>query len=174
MQHYADRLKAGIEVEKPIAIGVLKIKAKIGELLPAEKGGRGKPAQQICEFNRNTISVYRKLAANKEKIQEYADSVDDVPTQGEFIRWTTGAHVSKNSGEDVELLDAELIDIDGYEKFGKKPLTRVKALLTKLDSDYKHDTDHFGHKLAYAPCDSKDCSDRFERAIPLELIQLRH
>ncbi|MEM1225844.1 MAG: hypothetical protein AAGJ40_09105 [Planctomycetota bacterium] len=30
MKHYAARLKAGVELEKPIAIGVLKIKAKLG------------------------------------------------------------------------------------------------------------------------------------------------
>ncbi|REJ93212.1 MAG: hypothetical protein DWQ34_11200 [Planctomycetota bacterium] len=45
MQQYAERLKAGVEVERPIALGVLKIKAKLGELMPAkspEEKGRGK------------------------------------------------------------------------------------------------------------------------------------
>ena len=41
MQHYAERLKAGVKVERPIALGVLKIKAKLGELMPAEKGEPG-------------------------------------------------------------------------------------------------------------------------------------
>ena len=43
MQTYAT--KAGIELEKPIAIGVLKIKIKLGELMPAKarkETGRGK------------------------------------------------------------------------------------------------------------------------------------
>ena len=82
MQHYADRLKAGIGIAKPIAIGVLKIKAKIGELLPAEKGGRGNKADKpIVEFSLPTIAAYRKIAANKLKIEEYAESVEDVPAR---------------------------------------------------------------------------------------------
>jgi len=108
MRTYAERLKAGVEIEKPIAIGVLKIKAKLGELLSApsasesgKKGGRGKkaPAPDAGAFAAHTISAYRKIAKNKAKIEEYAEYAEDVPTQGEFIRYCTGAHVSKNSGE---------------------------------------------------------------------------
>lgn len=47
----------------------------------------------------------------------------------------------------VELLDAELIDVEGYEAFGKKPITRVKTLLTKLDSDRRNDTEHVTNKF---------------------------
>ena len=70
MQHYADRLKAGIEVQKPIAVGVLKIKTKLGELLPeASKGGRGnKGVKQLYDFTRPTAIAYRKMAANAEKL----------------------------------------------------------------------------------------------------------
>lgn len=104
MQAYADQLKAGVQIERPIALGVLKIKAKIGELCPAtpkSQTGRGKksiPTDGIL-FTENTLTAYRKLAKHKDKLEEYADSIDDVPTQGEFIRFATGAHVSKNSGE---------------------------------------------------------------------------
>lgn len=66
IEHYATKLKAGIEVERPIALGVLKIKAKLGELMPANKGGRGKKLlKQVEEFSAQTASAYRKLAANK-------------------------------------------------------------------------------------------------------------
>lgn len=108
MQHYAERLKAGVRIERPIAYGVLKIKAKLGELLapesPAErgaKGGRGKKAvlPDRTAFNKNTVSTYRKLAANREKLDEYYETTDDVPTQWDFLRFAAGAHVSRNSGE---------------------------------------------------------------------------
>jgi len=69
MQHYAERLKAGIEVERPIALGVLKIKAKLGEMMPAEKGGRGNTKLFQCPeyFTHHDLSAYRKLAANRDK-----------------------------------------------------------------------------------------------------------
>jgi len=37
--------------------------------------------------------------------------------------------------------------VDGYEAFGKKPITRVKTLLTKLDSDRRNDTEHVTNKF---------------------------
>jgi hypothetical protein len=106
MKAYADQLKAGVEIEKPIALGVLKIKAKIGELCPAKqpketgamKGKKGMSSDSI-PFDPHTLTAYRKLAKHKDKLDEYTKSIDDVPTQGEFIRYVTGAHVSKNSGE---------------------------------------------------------------------------
>ena len=96
MQHYADRLKAGIEVERPIALGVLKIKMKLGELLPAKSpketgggGGRGNKgsAPGALPFGKHTLADYRKLAANREKLDEYYEASDDVPTQTDFIRY---------------------------------------------------------------------------------------
>lgn len=109
MSAYAERLKAGIEIERPISLGVLKIKAKIGELMPAkspgERGqGRGKKesskeALPDLDFTKPTIAAYRKLAANQDRLQEYYESIDDVPTQTDFLRHVAGAHVDKNSGE---------------------------------------------------------------------------
>lgn len=104
MKAYADQLKAGVDIERPIAIGVLKIKAKIGELCPAtpptERGrGNKNTTADVAFFPQTTIAAYRKLAKHKDRIEEYAQSIDDVPTQGEFIRFAVGAHVGLNSGE---------------------------------------------------------------------------
>lgn len=107
MRAYAERLKAGIDIERPIAIGVLKIKAKIGELAPAKtpkETGRGKKTSSPAElvFAKETIAAYRKMAKHKDKIEEYYETIDDVPTQGEFLKFAggaAGAHVGRNSGE---------------------------------------------------------------------------
>lgn len=47
----------------------------------------------------------------------------------------------------TELIDAELFDTLEYAESGGTPIDRVKWCLGKLDSDYKHETDHFGHKF---------------------------
>ncbi len=62
---------------------MLKIKAKIGELLPAKspkETGRGKKTRLSDRqvFDRHTITAYRKLAANIAKLDEYAEAVEDV------------------------------------------------------------------------------------------------
>ena len=88
MKHYAERLRAGIEVERPIAFGVLKIKAKLGELMPRESGGRGKktPIPDIGVSNPATIAAYRKIADHQDRLEEYYNEIDDVPTQSGFIK----------------------------------------------------------------------------------------
>lgn len=120
MQHYAARLKAGIEVERPIAIGVLKIKVKLGEMMPANppnergQGRGGKEDKSIAtpaiDLSPNTITAFRKLAANKERLEEYYDSTEDVPTQGDFLKYVTGPHVSNNSIENEWYTPTEWID----------------------------------------------------------------
>jgi N6-adenosine-specific RNA methylase IME4 len=93
MCQYAEKLKAGVEVSRPIAFGVLKIKAKLGELLAAKtrsesgalKGKKGGTADSL-PFAKSTVIDYRKIAAHKDKLDSYYQSIDDVPTQSDFLR----------------------------------------------------------------------------------------
>lgn len=113
MQHYADRLRAGVEVERPIALGVLKIKAKLGELMPAtpkSQTGRGNKVDGVpVDFNKSTLATYRKLAANKDKLEKYYEDCEDVPTQSEFLRYVQPTHVSQNSAENEWYTPAQYI-----------------------------------------------------------------
>jgi len=106
MQHYAERLKAGVAIERPIAYGVLKIKAKLGQLLTREKGGRGKTSTSNgVSFDPKTITVYRKIGDHEDKIDEcYHGQPNEVPSQAEVIRLITS---EKRAAKDTERAEKE-------------------------------------------------------------------
>lgn len=99
MQHYAKRLKAGIELERPIALGVLKIKAKLGELMPAKsrqecgamKAKDSSPSEP--PFAKEAIAAYRKLAVSRDKLDEYYHATDDVPSQNDFLKFVANGSI---------------------------------------------------------------------------------
>lgn len=74
------RVKSSTEVVRPLAYGVLKIKGKLGRLMPAEQGKRNdklpKAALGSCEFTAPTISAYRKIGAHQKLLDEYYDACE--------------------------------------------------------------------------------------------------
>jgi len=63
---------------------MLKIKAKLGELMPRGKGGAGRGNKNTTpgeHFPPSTIAAYRKLADHKDRIDEYARDGTKVPGQ---------------------------------------------------------------------------------------------
>lgn len=118
MQNYCQQIKASIEIERPIALGVLKLKAKLGQLLERGAPGRGnKNPVPDTWFSSHTAAAYRKLGDHADKLDAYYTKTDDVPTQTEFIRFATGtekagthAHVSLNTGVPEWYTPAEIIE----------------------------------------------------------------
>lgn len=48
----------------------------------------------------------------------------------------------------MDIIDTELLDaFEEYSGYGNTSVERVRFVLMKLDSDYKHGTDYFGHKF---------------------------
>jgi N6-adenosine-specific RNA methylase IME4 len=47
----------------------------------------------------------------------------------------------------AEWVDACLLEVEGYEEFGADPSTRVKALLGKMETDRREETDKVPHKF---------------------------
>ena len=83
---------------------MLKIKAKIGELLPAKspkETGRGKKTTQpdCVVFDHSTLAAYRKIAANIAKIDEYAEAAEDV-VRGSAVN-PVGERYASLAGGDV-------------------------------------------------------------------------
>lgn len=78
IEHYARRIKIDTEAISNIAYGKLKIVAKLGELMPRGKGGRGKKnltGTPSGLFNKDTVKTYRKVSENSSKLEEYRREV---------------------------------------------------------------------------------------------------
>ncbi|MFN0199325.1 MAG: hypothetical protein ACKVT0_21455 [Planctomycetaceae bacterium] len=55
--------------------------------MKGKKGGKA----ELPPFSKPAISAYRKIAANREKLESYCAEVDDVPTQGGFLQYVSDA-----------------------------------------------------------------------------------
>lgn len=183
MQQYAKRIKAGIDIEKPIAIGTLKLKAGLGELMPAKppsvtgamKGKKGSESDSL-PFSNHTIAAYRKLAKNRARIDEFAASIDDVPTQDGFIRFCKGAHVSKNSGENEWYTPPEIIerarrtmggiDLDPASCEFAQQNVQAKRFYT-LEEDGLGEKKRWGGRVWMNPPYSRDLCRRFAEKLLL-------
>jgi ParB family chromosome partitioning protein len=115
----ANDLHATRDAINTIQAGRFKLTAYIGKAMPAKPpeergamGGKGNKAipsdGTALPFSKNTLTNYRKVAANAERIDEYFEAnkeVDEPVSVIDFIRFATGtekagtaAHVSKNTG----------------------------------------------------------------------------
>lgn len=136
MAKYASQIKASIDIERPIALGVLKLKGKVGVLSPPEKGGRGKttsPAEVV--FAPATIAAYRKIGEHLDRLDDYYESTDTVPTQGEFIRFATGGRPKKDPDAPWTLFDGiEAVNKAIHTIFDRWPEGELETLAAKLIS----------------------------------------
>jgi ParB family chromosome partitioning protein len=117
--HYAARVKADTEIVNLIQYGKIKIQARIGELCPAtppEERGRGKKNGSAGTpiFHPRTISVFRRVQRNLDKLDRYRDECsehgEEMSTHG-FIDFAGGtAHVGHAAGQEEWYTPPELLD----------------------------------------------------------------
>ena len=101
---YARRIQATTEEVNAVQYGKLLLAAKVGELCPAEKGGRGKVRKNPAGFSRDTLGRYRTLAKHQEMglIDAYANfieaggNVEEMSISG-FLRYVLAADVKSES-----------------------------------------------------------------------------
>ena len=176
MRHYAEKLKAGLEVERPIALGVLKIKAKVGEMCPPRppadrgqgRGGKKSTTPAEVDFAPETISAYRKLAEHKDKLEEFYESTEDVPTQTDFLKYVQPCHVSNNSVENEWYTPPDFIerarrtmggiDLDPASCDEAQKLVKAKRFYTMADDGL---TKKWKGRVWMNPPYSKDTCPKF-------------
>jgi len=107
ISEYARRIKATTEEVNHIQYGKLLLAAKVGELCPAEVGGRGKTrTQHVQVFHRNTLADFRKLAKHQAggKIDEYFEAVAEAGHDTEvsiagFLRFVADGNLKANENK---------------------------------------------------------------------------
>jgi hypothetical protein len=113
---YAHRIKADTESINAIATAKLLLQGRLGQLMQppaaAERGamgGRGNKAVPVhgIALSKNTKTLYRKIADNAERIEEYAAAVEQANSEADgdsleamemssagFLRFITGERKS--------------------------------------------------------------------------------
>ena len=109
ISEYARRIKATTEDVNHVQYGKLLLAAKVGELCPAEVGGRGKNSSgSQTGFAKQTMADYRKLAKHQErgKIDDYFEAVAEVGHDTEmsiagFLRFVADGNLKTNENKSL-------------------------------------------------------------------------
>lgn len=105
-------LKVSCEAVNSIQRGRFELIARIGELLPSKQGqggGRGKKKLPLPDrrslFASQTVADYRKVAAQRDKIDPYFEAEhDEAKSVGGFLNWvgSGGMIATTNRGGNIE------------------------------------------------------------------------
>ena len=118
LQRYTQRLKVGVEIARPIAISVLKIKAKLGELMPRGNVGAGrgnKNGKAALPFSRPTVQAFRKIADNQDRLG--VSTIFDNSTFGPRVwgmRPARGRFAMRERGSSASTIDARIFILTHY------------------------------------------------------------